>query len=134
MCVFVCVCECPCVHVCMYVLSVHVCMCVCMCVWLLMCTCVCAYVCACVLLFIKPHFTAHCRFYLPHGLTVDNEGNIWITDVAMHQVFKFHPSNLSKPILTLGVPFQPGHDHTHFCKPSAVAVAADGSSFFVADG
>lgn len=73
-------------------------------------------------------------FYLPHGLTVDNEGNIWITDVALHQVFKFHPNDFSKPILTLGVAFQPGHDHTHFCKPSAVAVAADGSSFFVADG
>lgn len=28
-------------------------------------------------------------FYLPHGLTVDAAGNYWITDVAMHQVFKF---------------------------------------------
>lgn len=29
-------------------------------------------------------------FYLPHGLTVDRHDNIWLTDVAMHQVFKVH--------------------------------------------
>jgi hypothetical protein len=23
---------------------------------------------------------------MPHGLSVDAEGNIWVTDVAMHQV------------------------------------------------
>ena len=27
-----------------------------------------------------------CRFYMPHGLTIDSKGNYWITDVAMHQV------------------------------------------------
>lgn len=27
-----------------------------------------------------------CRFYMPHGLTIDSQGNYWITDVAMHQV------------------------------------------------
>ena len=26
------------------------------------------------------------RFFLPHGLTIDNDGNYWLTDVAMHQV------------------------------------------------
>ena len=26
------------------------------------------------------------RFYLPHGLTVDHEDNLWLTDVASHQV------------------------------------------------
>ena len=26
------------------------------------------------------------RFYMPHGLTIDSQGNYWITDVAMHQV------------------------------------------------
>lgn len=31
-------------------------------------------------------------FYLPHGITIDYEGNTWLVDVAMHQVFKvrFH--------------------------------------------
>ena len=25
-------------------------------------------------------------FYLPHGLTVDHEDNVWVTDVGAHQV------------------------------------------------
>jgi hypothetical protein len=25
---------------------------------------------------------------MPHGLSVDAEGNLWVTDVAMHQVKK----------------------------------------------
>ncbi|XP_046746356.1 peptidyl-alpha-hydroxyglycine alpha-amidating lyase 1-like isoform X2 [Diprion similis] len=33
-------------------------------------------------------------FYMPHGLTVDHLGNYWITDVAMHQVFKFDANDL----------------------------------------
>ena len=31
------------------------------------------------------------RFYMPHGLTVDTEGNTWVTDVGLHQVMKFEP-------------------------------------------
>jgi peptidylamidoglycolate lyase len=27
------------------------------------------------------------RFYMPHGLTIDKEGNLWITDVGLHQVW-----------------------------------------------
>lgn len=27
-------------------------------------------------------------FYMPHGITIDHHSNTWITDVAMHQVFK----------------------------------------------
>lgn len=27
-----------------------------------------------------------CRFYLPHGLSTDKNGNYWVTDVALHQV------------------------------------------------
>lgn len=27
-------------------------------------------------------------FYMPHGLTVDHHDNVWVTDVAKHQVFK----------------------------------------------
>ena len=29
-------------------------------------------------------------FYMPHGLKIDHEGNTWVTDVGMHQVFKFN--------------------------------------------
>lgn len=28
----------------------------------------------------------HPSLFLPHGITVDHEGNVWITDTAMHQV------------------------------------------------
>ncbi len=25
-------------------------------------------------------------FYMPHSITVDNQGNVWVTDVGLHQV------------------------------------------------
>ncbi len=28
------------------------------------------------------------KFYMPHMLTVDSRSNVWVTDVAMHQVFR----------------------------------------------
>src|SRR5215475_1533260 len=28
------------------------------------------------------------QFIMPHGLTIDHEDNVWLTDVALHQVFK----------------------------------------------
>ena len=31
------------------------------------------------------------QFAMPHGLTVDREGNLWATDVALHQVLKLAP-------------------------------------------
>ncbi|XP_022228749.2 peptidyl-alpha-hydroxyglycine alpha-amidating lyase 1, partial [Drosophila obscura] len=72
-------------------------------------------------------------FYMPHGLTVDPEDNVWLTDVAMHQVFKFAPRGAgNKPLLTLGEAFQPGSGKK-FCKPTSVAIL-DNGDFFVADG
>ncbi|XP_049882886.1 peptidyl-alpha-hydroxyglycine alpha-amidating lyase 1-like isoform X2 [Pectinophora gossypiella] len=72
-------------------------------------------------------------FHMPHGITVDSESNVWVTDVAMHQVFKFNPQDRENPVLVLGEKFVPRDDETHFCKPSAVAVMSNGD-FFVADG
>ncbi|XP_075216456.1 peptidyl-alpha-hydroxyglycine alpha-amidating lyase 2-like [Lycorma delicatula] len=71
-------------------------------------------------------------FYLPHGIAIDHEGNTWLTDVAMHQVFKFSPRSV-RPSLTLGKRFEPGKGELHFCKPSSVAIASSGE-VFVADG
>ncbi|CAL7946131.1 unnamed protein product [Xylocopa violacea] len=34
-------------------------------------------------------------FYLPHGLTIDKQGNYWITDVALHQVLKFDAKDIA---------------------------------------
>ncbi|OON16526.1 NHL repeat protein, partial [Opisthorchis viverrini] len=70
-------------------------------------------------------------FYMPHGLTVDPEGNIWVTDVGLHQVFKFSPDKTQ--LMVLGEKFKPGNDSGHFCKPTHVAVASTGD-FFVSDG
>lgn len=45
----------------------------------------------------------HPSFYLPHGLTIDDHDNMWLTDVGMHQVFKFPPQfGDGKPLITLG--------------------------------
>ncbi|ROT68590.1 hypothetical protein C7M84_013243 [Penaeus vannamei] len=73
-------------------------------------------------------------FFMPHGLTLDKDDNIWVTDVGLHQVLKFPRGYGSgKPLLTLGTKFQPGNDATHFCKPTGVAVLSTGE-FFVSDG
>lgn len=73
---------------------------------------------------------------MPHGITVDHENNVWLTDVALHQVFKFGPSSEGSTgnlLMTLGSPFEPGNDFDKFCKPTSVAVATNGE-FYVADG
>uniref|UniRef100_A0AAG5DBW9 peptidylamidoglycolate lyase n=1 Tax=Anopheles atroparvus TaxID=41427 RepID=A0AAG5DBW9_ANOAO len=73
-------------------------------------------------------------FYMPHGLTIDHEDNYWLTDVALHQVFKFDlKHSATEPMLALGQRFEPGNDMDHFCKPTSVAVLKNGD-FFVADG
>jgi len=74
-------------------------------------------------------------FFLPHMITVDKKNNIWLTDVALHQVFKFPPYGGDHvPLIVLGERFVPGADDKHYCKPTAVAVSEDTNSFFVSDG
>jgi peptidylamidoglycolate lyase len=70
-------------------------------------------------------------FALPHGISVDRHDNMWITDVALHQVFEF--SRDGKLLLTLGERGVPGNDARHFNRPTDVLVLPDGS-FYVADG
>ncbi|XP_055686462.1 peptidyl-alpha-hydroxyglycine alpha-amidating lyase 1-like isoform X1 [Lutzomyia longipalpis] len=71
-------------------------------------------------------------FYMPHGLTVDDDSNIWVTDVALHQVMKLRKDQ-DKPLMVLGRRFKPGNGADTFCKPTSVAVLPSGD-FFVADG
>ena len=71
------------------------------------------------------------RFIMPHGLTIDSGGNVWLTDVGLHQVFQCTPEG--KVLLTLGEAGVPGADARHFNLPTDVAVLADGS-FYVSDG
>ncbi|XP_014321990.1 peptidyl-glycine alpha-amidating monooxygenase isoform X1 [Myotis lucifugus] len=73
-------------------------------------------------------------FYLPHGLSVDKDGNYWVTDVALHQVFKLDPNSKAGPLLILGRSMQPGSDQNHFCQPTDVAVDPDTGAVYVSDG
>ena len=75
-------------------------------------------------------------FTFPHGITVDREGNVWVTDAdgkngKGHQVFKFSPKG--KVLLTLGKPGVAGSGEDAFNRPSAVAIGMNGD-IFVADG
>ncbi|KAL3103281.1 hypothetical protein niasHS_002467 [Heterodera schachtii] len=70
-------------------------------------------------------------FYMPHGLTIDSEGNLWLTDVGSHQVHKL--DKFFRPTMSLGEKLTPGSDAEHFCKPTDIAVSTNGD-FFVADG
>ena len=76
------------------------------------------------------------RFVFPHGITIDRDGNVWVTDGdgkdgKGHQVFKFSPKG--KVLLVLGKAGVAGDGEDTFNKPSAVAIAANGD-VFVADG
>ena len=75
-------------------------------------------------------------FVLPHGLSVDRAGNVWVTDGVGkdgkgHQVFKFSPDG--KVLMTLGKAGVAGTGPDEFNSPSAVLVAPNGD-IFVADG
>src|SRR6266851_7567000 len=72
----------------------------------------------------------------PHGLSVDPEGNVWVTDGLGkegkgHQVFKFSPDG--KLLMTLGKRGVAGSGPDEFNAPSATLVAPNGD-IFVADG
>ena len=45
-------------------------------------------------------------FFMPHHLTIDAQNNVWVTDVALHQVFKFPPyggtGKTKTPVIRLG--------------------------------
>jgi peptidylamidoglycolate lyase len=70
-------------------------------------------------------------FIMPHGLTIDRNNNVWVTDVGLHQVFKF--SHEGKLLMQLGTAGVAGKDSLHFNRPTDIAVAADGT-FYICDG
>ncbi|MFO1183925.1 MAG: peptidyl-alpha-hydroxyglycine alpha-amidating lyase family protein [Bauldia sp.] len=74
----------------------------------------------------------------PHGIHVDKDGNVWVTDGTPpgepkggHIVVKFSPDG--DVLLTLGERGVPGNDERHFNQPSDV-VTNDAGDIFVADG
>src|SRR2546421_9620556 len=75
-------------------------------------------------------------FVQPHGMTVDRDGNLWVTDSQGkdgkgHQVFKFSPDG--KVLMTLGKPGVAAEADDTFSGPSDVIVARNGD-IFVTDG
>jgi peptidylamidoglycolate lyase len=70
-------------------------------------------------------------FPRPHGLTIDQQDNLWLTDITLHQVFKFRTNG--ELLMTVGEKNVPGVDARHFNRPTDVAVAPNGD-FYVADG
>lgn len=70
-------------------------------------------------------------FAMPHGLSVDPEGNLWATDVALHQIIKLAPDG--RVLMTLGTRGEPGADGQHFNRPTQVGFAKD-RTILIADG
>ncbi|KAL4442992.1 hypothetical protein ABPG77_008483 [Micractinium sp. CCAP 211/92] len=71
------------------------------------------------------------QFLLPHMISLDYEGNVWLADVGLHQVFKYTPTG--KQLLALGTRGQRGDSATNFCKPTQVFATRDGG-VLVSDG
>ena len=75
-------------------------------------------------------------FVQPHGMTIDREGNLWVTDAQGkdgkgHQVFKLSPDG--KVLMTLGKAGIAAEGPDTFSGPSDVVVGANGE-IFVTDG
>ena len=73
---------------------------------------------------------------MPHGISVDADGNVWVTDNQGkngkgHQVFKFSPDG--KILMTLGTPGVAGLGPNLLDQPNAVAFAPNGD-IFIAEG
>ncbi len=66
-----------------------------------------------------------------HGLRIDPEGNVWLTDVGNHLVMKFDPEG--KLLLSLGRKGRAGDKPDQFDRPTDVAVTPNGE-FYVSDG
>ena len=77
-------------------------------------------------------------FVTPHGIHVDDDGNVWVTDFAGneagtkgHQVIKFSPDG--EILMRLGEAGVPGTGPGQFNQPNDVITAPNGD-IFVADG
>ena len=75
-------------------------------------------------------------FIFPHGISVDPDGNVWVTDGQGrdgkgHQVFKFSPDG--RILMTLGKAGVAGDGPDTFNQPDDVAIAPNGD-IFVSDG
>ena len=81
-------------------------------------------------------------FIWPHGMGIDPDGNIWVTDAAQsrnipagdkrgHQVIKFSPDG--RVLARIGTGGQAGGGRDHLTSPSDIAFAQNGDAL-IADG
>ncbi len=70
-------------------------------------------------------------FEAAHGLKVDPEGNLWVTDRSLHIVLKLSPKG--RVLMVMGRRGQSGEGDDTFNGPTDVAFAPNGD-FYVADG
>jgi sugar lactone lactonase YvrE len=75
-------------------------------------------------------------FVTPHGIHVDDEGNVWVTDFAGngergHQVHKFSPTG--ELLMSIGTPGVAGNGPGELNQPNDVIVGPDGS-IYIGDG
>jgi sugar lactone lactonase YvrE len=75
-------------------------------------------------------------FLWPHGITVDRDGNVWVTDAEGngeigHQIHKFSPDG--EHLMSLGTQGVAGNGPYVFDRPNDIVVAPNGD-LFVADG
>lgn len=80
-------------------------------------------------------------FIWPHGLFVDDDSNVWVTDAVResrtpegsrgHQVIKF--SSTGEELMRLGIPGKAGKGDYQFNSPADVVVG-DHGNIFIADG
>ncbi|HSG72511.1 MAG TPA: peptidyl-alpha-hydroxyglycine alpha-amidating lyase family protein [Planctomycetaceae bacterium] len=66
-----------------------------------------------------------------HGLRIDKDDNVWVTDIGHQMVFKF--SSMGKLLLGLGQLDKPGDGTDQFNQPTDIAFGPDGE-FYVSDG
>lgn len=66
-----------------------------------------------------------------HHMKIDQQGNIWLSDIGHHTVMKFTPEG--KLLLEIGTRGEKGEDQTHLNMPTDMAITPAGD-VFVADG
>jgi DNA-binding beta-propeller fold protein YncE len=67
----------------------------------------------------------------PHGLRVDRDGNVFVTDNGDHQVMKF--TSDGRLLFTLGIKGKAATDNKTFNRPTDIAFGKNGD-FYVSDG
>lgn len=70
------------------------------------------------------------QLIMPHGMSIDAAGKVWITDVALEQVLRFSPEGRQE--LALGTRGVSKQDAAHFGRPADVAFLP--GRVLVADG